>query len=148
MARFEGFELPDDLYYHPEDHLWARVEDGRVRVGLDDLAQRSAGQVRHVRLKPPGRKIAAGRSFGTIEAGKYVGPLRAPVGGTLVEINQQVMGQPDLINADPYGEGWLVVIEAEDLDADLAGLVHGPDVQTWLEEAVRDYRRRGLLKEL
>jgi glycine cleavage system H protein len=147
MASFEGFELPDDLYYHPEDHLWARVEDGQVRVGLDDLAQRSAGQVRHVRLKPPGRKIAAGRSFGTIEAGKYVGPLRAPVGGTLVEINQRVMGQPDLINADPYGEGWLVVIEAEDLEADLTGLVHGPDVQTWLEESVRDYRRRGLLKE-
>ncbi len=147
MASFEGFELPDDLYYHPEDHLWARVEDGRVRVGLDDLAQRSAGKVRHVRLKPPGRKIAAGRSFGTIEAGKYVGLLRAPVGGSLVETNQAVMGQPELINSDPYGQGWLVVIEADDLDADLAGLVHGPDVQPWLEESVRDYRRRGLLKE-
>lgn len=147
MATFEDFDLPDELHYHPEDHLWVRVEGAQVRVGLDDLAQRSAERVRHVRLKPPGRRVSAGGSFGTIEAGKYVGPLRAPVGGILVEVNQQVLQQPGLINSDPYGQGWLVVIAPDDLEAGLAGLVHGPAVQAWLEESVREYRQRGLLKE-
>jgi glycine cleavage system H protein len=147
VATFEGFHLPDELYYHPQDHLWVRVEGDRVRVGLDALAQTSAGRIRHVRLKPPGRKVAVGRTFGTLEAGKYVGPLRAPVGGTLAEINENVMRQPGLVNSDPYGEGWLVVIEPDDLESALEDLVHGADVQAWLEESVRDYRQRGLLKE-
>lgn len=147
MAMYEGFNLPDELYYHPEDHLWVRVEGEQVRVGLDELAQRSAERVRHVRLKPPGRKIQAGKSFGTLEAGKYVGPLRAPVGGTVVEINEQVMQQPILVNSDPYGQGWLVVIQPDDLETALIDLVHGPAVQAWLEESVRTYLDRGLLKE-
>lgn len=147
VATFEDFHLPDELYYHPEDHLWVRVEGEQVRVGLDELAQRSAERVRHVRLKPPGRKVAAGRSFGTIEAGKYVGPLRAPVSGTLAEINPRVMQQPALVNSDPYGEGWLVVIQPDDWETALTGLVHGPAVQAWLEDSVREYRQRGLLGE-
>ncbi|MFQ5857754.1 MAG: glycine cleavage system protein H [Anaerolineae bacterium] len=147
MAIFEGFHLPDELYYHPENHLWVRVEADQIRVGLDELAQMSAERLRHVRLKPPGRSVAAGRPFGTVEAGKYVGPLRAPVGGTLVEINEKVMQQPDLVNSDPYGEGWLVVIEPDDLETALPKLIHGPATQTWLEDSVRDYRQRGLLKE-
>ena len=146
MAQVEGINLPDELYYHPEDHLWVRVEGPRAYVGVDDLAQKSAGKVSAVRLKPAGRPIAQGKPFGTMEAGKYVGPLKAPVAGLVAEVNAEPMAHPGLLNSDPYGEGWLIVVEMEDAGRDLAGLVHGPAVQAWLEQTVADWRKRGLLK--
>ena len=146
MAEVEGVQLPDDLYYHPEDHVWVRLEGKQARIGLDALAQRSAGTVSAVRLKPAGRPIAVGKPFGTMEAGKYVGPLKAPIAGQVVEINEQVMSQPGLLNSDPYGPGWLILVEPEEATRDLAVLVHGEAVQPWLERSVADWRRRGLLK--
>ncbi|MGE5619158.1 MAG: glycine cleavage system protein H [Sphingomonadaceae bacterium] len=146
MAQAEGIVLPDDLYYHPEDHLWVRLEGDRARVGLDALAQRSAGTVGAVRLKPPGRPVAAGKPFGTMEAGKYVGPLKAPISGRVVEVNEEVMSRPSLLNSDPYDRGWLIVLEPEDAPRDLAALVHGEGVHPWLERSIDDWRRRGLLK--
>ncbi len=146
MAQFEGVYLPDDLYYQPEDHIWVRVEGPLARVGLDALAQRSAGAVSAVRLKPAGRPAAVGRPFGTMEAGKYVGPLKAPIAGQVIEVNEQVMYRPSLLNTDPYGDGWLVLVEPEDAPRDLGNLVHGSGVQPWLERTVGDWRQRGLLK--
>ena len=146
MAQAEGVVLPDELYYHPEDHLWVRLEGKQARVGLDALAQRSAGRVGAVRLKPAGRPIAFGRPFGTMEAGKYVGPLKAPIAGLVVEINEEVMSEPGLLNSDPYGRGWLILVEPEDVARDLAALVHGDAVQGWLERTIAEWRRRGLLK--
>ncbi len=148
MARADGIELPGDLYYARRDHFWARLEDGKVRVGLDMLGQESAGPVKHIQLKPVGTAVAKNRMFGTIEAGKYVGALRAPVAGALVEVNEQVVQTPGLVNKDPYGEGWFVVIEPSSLEADLKDLVHGEEeVQAWLEQEIKDYRQKGLLKE-
>lgn len=148
MAHANGFELPGDLHYDRKDHLWVRLEGAdRVRIGLDMLAQKSAGQVRYVKLKPAGAQVARKRIFGTIEAGKYIGPLRAPVEGTLVETNAQVVEDPSLVNRDPYGDGWFVVLEPTHLDEDLKELVHGEEeVQAWLEEELANYRRKGLLK--
>ncbi len=147
MTQIEGIHVPDELYYQPEDHLWLRVEGTqRARVGLDDLAQRSAGKVTAVRLKPAGRPIPKGKPFGTMEAGKYVGPLKAPVTGMVVEINAEVMNQPGLLNSDPYGRGWLILIEVEDTARDVAELVHGEAVTAWLAQTIADWRKRGLLK--
>lgn len=146
MANVEGISLPDDLYYQPDDHLWVRLEGTRARVGVDDMAQRSAGTISALRLKPAGRPIAKGKPFGTMEAGKYVGPLKAPLAGLVVEINAEVMNRPALLNTDPYGEGWLLLIEPEDAARDLATLIHGDAVQPWLAQSVADWRKRGLLK--
>jgi len=146
MAQFEGINLPDELYYVPDDHLWVRLEETRARVGLDDQAQRSAGAVNAVRLKPAGRPIAKGKPFGTMEAGKYVGPLKAPIAGQVIEINSEVMSRPGLLNSDPYGQGWLILIEPENSARDLADLVYGNAIQAWLEKSVADWRKRGLLK--
>jgi glycine cleavage system H protein len=112
------------------------------------LGQKSAGPVRHIQLKRAGTTVAKKRAFGTIEAGKYIGPLRAPVGGTLVESNEQVIQNPSLVNQDPYGQGWFVVIEPVSLEEDLKDLVHGEEaVQAWLEQELEDYRKKGLIKE-
>lgn len=147
MAQVEGINLPDEFYYQPDDHLWVRMEGTQASVGLDDLAQKSAGAVSAVRLKPPGRSIAKGRPFGTMEAGKYVGPLRAPISGQVIEINPDVMSQPGLLNSDPYGKGWLIIIEPENAERDLPDLVHGDAIYAWLEETITDWRKRGLLKD-
>lgn len=147
MAQIANFHIPDDLYYHPVDLLWLRQEGDEVRVGLNQMSQASAGQIKHVRLMPPGRARRQGQNFGTMEAGKYVGPLRMPVSGKVVEINEAVLRDPGLINRDPYGEGWLVMVEPSDLAAELTGLVHGEAIQPWLEETYRQYQAKGLLAE-
>lgn len=146
MAEIEGIVLPDDLYYQSEDHLWLRVEGNQARIGVDDVAQRSAGKIGALRLKPAGRPIAVGKPFGTMEAGKYVGPLKAPVAGQVVEVNADVMRQPTLLHSDPYGSGWLVIIDMENAVRDLAALVHGAALVPWLRQSIADWRQRGLLK--
>ncbi|MDO8689534.1 MAG: glycine cleavage system protein H [Dehalococcoidia bacterium] len=145
MAKAEEFYLPDDLYYDRKDHLWARVEDGKVRVGLDQFGQKSAGTVAYIKLLPAGRPVTKGRAFGSLEAGKYIGPLKAPVNGKLLEVNQAVIENPKLVNTDPYGEGWFAVIEPSNLEPDLTDLAQGADqVQAWLEAEIQDYREKGL----
>ncbi len=148
MVRANGYELPGEYYYDRKEHLWARIEDGRMRIGLDMLAQKSAGGVKHIRFKAVGAVVAKKRVFGSIEAGKYVGPLRAPVGGTILEVNLKAVENPGIINEDPYGEGWFVVLDPSDLKGELAELVHGDDeVLAWLEREIADYREKGLLRE-
>jgi glycine cleavage system H protein len=145
MATLDSYTLPDDLYYQKDDHLWVRVEGDLVRIGVDDIAQASSQVITALRIKPPGRLIGALRPFGTMEAGKYVGPLRLPVSGTVVEVNDEIMDNPGLLNSDPYGKGWIVLVNPDNLAADLANLAHGAGLQPWLESSVTDWRERGLL---
>lgn len=148
MARFEDVFLPDELFYDRKDHLWARIEGGKVRVGLDQFGQKAAGTVAYVKLLPAGRSVNKGRSFGSLEAGKYIGPLRAPVSGKIIETNQEVIDDPHLVNTDPYGSGWFVVIEPGSLEKDLKDLAQGaPGIQSWLEQEYKDYTEKGLFAE-
>lgn len=147
MAQVKEFFLPDELYYDRREHIWARVEDGGARVGLDSFGACSAGTVAYIKLLPPGRQVQKGRPFGSMEAGKYVGPLRAPVSGTIVETNQEVLDNPKLVNVDHYEKGWFVLMAPANLDEDLADRVHGEGVQPWLEDEVRDYEETGKLKK-
>jgi glycine cleavage system H protein len=147
MAQFKEFNLPDDLYYDRKGHIWARLEDNGVRAGLDAFGVCAAGTVAYVKLSPVGRRVEKGRAFGSMEAGKYVGPLKAPVGGTIAAVNQQVLSNPSLLNVDHYEQGWLVVISPSNQAEDVADLVHGPHVQSWLEAEVTEYEQKGILKK-
>src|SRR3989304_6032465 len=147
MAQVKEFFLPDELYYDRKEHIWARLEDGGVRVGLDSFGAWAAGTVAYIKLLPPGRQGPKGGPFGPMEAGKYAGPLKAPVSGTIVEVNQEVLDNPRLVNVDHYDRGWLVVMAPANLAEDLADLAHGEAVQPWLEEEVRDYEETGKLKK-
>jgi len=140
------FKMSEDLYYHPETHLWAKVEETLVRVGLDDMAQYSARAIVNIRLKPPGRLIPKDRPFGTMEAGKYVGPLNLPVAGKVIEINEEVINNPKLANSDPYKDGWLALVEPENLARDLPTLIHGEAVREWVAKTVADWTARGIIK--
>jgi glycine cleavage system H protein len=106
----DRFEFPEGLYYS-RDHLWAKREDGTVRVGATDMAQQAAGSLLFVRVMPKGRQVESGKPLGTVETGKWVGPLKSSLSGTIVEVNEALKTQPKLLNQDPYGNGWLAVLQ-------------------------------------
>ncbi|CAA7602863.1 Glycine cleavage system H-protein, subgroup [Acididesulfobacillus acetoxydans] len=105
---------PVELKYS-KDHDWAKVEGKVVTLGITDHAQESLGDVVFVELPAVGDKIAAGESYGTVESVKAVSDIVAAVSGTVVAVNEGVVDAPDTLNNDPYGEGWLVRVEADDL---------------------------------
>lgn len=131
-----GCLLPEDLYYWPEKHVWARPEpDGLVVVGMTDVAQSLAGKIIVVNLRSLGKTLARGKSAGTLESGKWVGSIPTPVAGEVLAVNEAVTASPTTINADPYGDGWLIRVKPADWEADARELLHGP-------EGVRIYRER------
>jgi glycine cleavage system H protein len=103
-------ELPDDRRYTKE-HEWARDEGGRVTVGITDYAQDQLGDVVFVGLPEPGTEVTEGQPLGEVESTKSVSDVYSPVSGKVVDKNAAVETNPELINSDPYGEGWLVIIE-------------------------------------
>lgn len=105
--------IPDDLLY-TQEHEWVRVEDGEAVVGITDYAQSELGDVVYVELPEVGTKTKQMEPFGTIEAVKAVSDLYAPVSGKVIEVNEALADQPDLVNKDPYGEGWMIRIQMED----------------------------------
>ncbi|HEX2851028.1 MAG TPA: glycine cleavage system protein GcvH [Acidimicrobiales bacterium] len=105
--------VPDDLRY-TSDHEWARVEGGRVRIGITDYAQDALGDVVFVQLPEPGVRVEAGASFSEVESTKSVSDIYAPVAGVVVEVNSDLADAPQKLNEDPYGEGWICVIEVAD----------------------------------
>ena len=105
--------VPDDLRY-TSDHEWARLEDGRVRIGITDYAQDALGDVVYVQLPEPGSNVDAGASFSEVESTKSVSDIYAPLAGTVTEVNTELADAPQRLNEDPYGEGWICVIEPAD----------------------------------
>ncbi len=105
---------PDDLRY-TENHEWARVEGDRVRMGISDYAQDALGDIVYVDVPKVGTRVGQGDAFAEVESTKSVSDVYAPVSGTVVEANPALDATPELVNRDPYGEGWFVIIEADDL---------------------------------
>jgi glycine cleavage system H protein len=105
--------VPDDRRY-TEDHEWAKLEDGRVRVGITDYAQDALGDVVFVQLPERGARVEAGASFSEVESTKSVSDIYAPVAGTIVEVNVDLADAPQRVNEDPYGDGWICVIDPAD----------------------------------
>ena len=106
--------IPEDLKYTAE-HEWVRTaDDGRVRVGITDYAQDALGDVVFVQLPAPGTRVEAGGSFSEVESTKSVSDIYAPVAGTVVVANDELADAPQRLNEDPYGEGWICLIEPDD----------------------------------
>jgi glycine cleavage system H protein len=101
---------PADLKYTRE-HEWARLEDNRATVGITDYAQESLGDIVYIDIPSVGTAVAAGERFGEVESTKSVSDLYSPVSGTIVDRNADLDKNPEIINSDPYGRGWLVVVE-------------------------------------
>ena len=124
-------DVPDDLKYTAE-HEWARISGSTVRIGITDFAQESLGDVVYVSLPEVGTLISKGEPFGEVESTKSVSELFGPVDGTVTARNDTLDGQPEVINSDPYGAGWIIDVEVADtsqfdalLDAGTYGTLSG-----------------------
>jgi glycine cleavage system H protein len=113
--------VPDGLRY-TSDHEWARLEDGKVRIGITDYAQDALGDVVFVQLPEQGATVEGSAVFSEVESTKSVSDIYAPVAGVVVEVNTELADAPQRVNEDPYGEGWICVIDPRDAD-ELAGLL-------------------------
>ena len=124
--------VPEDLRY-TADHEWARLEGNRVRVGITDYAQDALGDVVYVQLPEPGASITGGDSFSEVESTKSVSDIYAPVAGVVVEVNGELSDAPQRVNEDPYGEGWIAVIEIRE-PSDYEGLLDAAAYRKLIEE--------------
>ena len=129
-------EIPPDLTYTAEHEWVQRVGDDTVRVGITDFAQSSLGDVVFVQLPDVGTDVTAGESFGEVESTKSVSDLYAPITAKVVAVNGDLEGDPQLVNSDPYGAGWLVELQAdsEALGDELGGLLTADAYQALVTE--------------
>ena len=138
MAEFEGYNMPDDLYYHNDD-TWTKIEGDQVRIGMTDFFQQAAGDIVYVDLPFEGDEIAQGEPFGKAQSAKWIGKLISPLSGTIDEVNYDLDSDSTIINKDPYGDAWVMLLTPSDLDTEKEGLVHGA-------EAVTDFIKRQIEK--
>lgn len=129
MATVRGCNLPDDLLYDVQSHIWFReLDDGNVKVGMTAVATAMAGRLVAFTPKGVGKDVKAGKSCATVESGKWVGPAKVAAGGTVVEINETLVATPSIANEDPYGRGWLLVLKPENWAQVKPTLVAGTQV--------------------
>ena len=134
----QGYNMPEDLYYE-ENHLWVREEGDLLVLGMDDFAQRMAGDIVYVQLPEEGKKLKKGKKFAKLESGKWLGKAFAPVNGELVEVNEELEINPGLINEDCYGEGWMYKVKPDD-KAELESLIKGADaLEKWIAADLEKY---------
>jgi glycine cleavage system H protein len=123
--------IPDDVRYS-KDHEWIRVEGGHVRIGITDYAQDALGDVVFVDLPEVGAAVEAAAAISEVESTKSVSDIYAPVSGTVTEVNADLADAPERLNEDPYGEGWICVIELSD-PAQLDTLLSADDYRALVE---------------
>ena len=123
---------PEDVRYTPE-HEWARLENGLVTVGITSYATEQLGDVVFVELPAIGKKFDASKPFGVVEAVKTVSDLYSPVSGEVVAVNDELAGNPALVNQEPYGEGWMIRLKPRDA-AEFNTLLSSQDYEKLLEE--------------
>jgi glycine cleavage system H protein len=137
-----GFELPEVLRYHP-GHSWALSESPNlVRVGIDDFASKLTGKMESITLPARGQWIRQGQKMCTVHRDGRTADIVSPIEGTVSEINDAVVSDPKLVLCDPYGEGWLLTVQAPDAKTSFRNLLNGTLARHWMEEAASRLRLR------
>jgi glycine cleavage system H protein len=124
-------KIPAELKY-TEDHEWVRVEGDTATVGITDFAQGELGDVVFVEIETEGEELEKGETFGTVEAVKTVSDLFMPVGGEVAEVNEALVDEPEIVNKDPYGKGWMIKIKVKD-SSELDDLLSADDYKKMVE---------------
>lgn len=123
---------PENLKYHKE-HTWVRVSGKRATVGITDHAQEALGDIVYIDLPEVDSTVEANSEFAEIESTKATSSVIAPVSGTIIEVNEDLAESPEMINEDPYGKGWIAVIEMDD-ESELDELMDASEYENYLEE--------------
>jgi glycine cleavage system H protein len=122
MVNINGTEVREGLYYSKEFE-WAKVEGDKVRVGITDYAQKQLREIVYAELPSVGTNITQNTPYGTVESVKAVSDLIAPISGEILEVNAEVQSKPELLNEDPYGKAWLLVLKPSNLQMELVKLM-------------------------
>jgi glycine cleavage system H protein len=140
MAEVEGYNLPDELYYH-EEHMWVKKEGDLVRVGINDFSQKLAGELSFIELPDEGTEVGANEVIGSYETGKWMGKIYAPISGEVAEKNSELEDDPTLINSDPYGKGWIYTMKPAN-PSEIDGLMKGEAAATWLKTEIEKHGKK------
>jgi glycine cleavage system H protein len=134
--KVDDFDVPDGLHYTKE-HEWMMVENGLCRVGVTDYAQKSLHEVVYVDLPQLGKILSQNAAFGTVESVKAVSELYSPVSGDIAERNEKLVQSPELVNQDPYGAGWIVIVKPSHLQEDMRALLSAESYAAFLKEVTK-----------
>jgi glycine cleavage system H protein len=124
--------IPEELKYS-SDHEWIRLEGDTAPVGITDFAQSELGDIVYVEIETEGEELAKGDTFGTVEAVKTVSDMFMPVSGKIIEVNPDLEGEPELVNSDPYGKGWMIKISVKDT-SDIDGALSAEDYKDLIRQ--------------
>jgi len=142
MPKIDQYWLSSELYYTTE-HTWARIEEkGVVRVGVDDFASKTAGEILHVEMRGAGEEVEYMKPFGEIESSKWIGELYSPFTGKIIALNKEIVEKPQLINEDPYGAGWLIEIKPMKMNEEIPKLLHGETAVEWLKKEIQARKKK------
>ncbi len=137
MVKVDNYELVEGLYYSKE-YFWVRIENGKARMGITDYAQKQLREIVFIELPNPGENLIQNQPFGTVESVKAVSDLIAPLSGTIEQINEEAKNRPELLNEDPYGQGWLLIISPTNLDKELKELMDFEKAVKWHKEIIKE----------
>ena len=139
MTKVRGCDIPDYLYYHVEHNVWLSFDKRlhtiptEVIIGMTSYACSLSGEIIALTTKKVGKSLNKNQSCATVESGKWVGPVKVPLSGDILAVNQAAIDDPSLINNDPYGDGWIAKIQATDWATDVGDLLTGDTVLLALE---------------
>ncbi|MBY9000775.1 MAG: glycine cleavage system protein H [Candidatus Heimdallarchaeota archaeon] len=122
MINIEQYIFPDNLMYMTGEpgHIWImKISETIVKIGADDYVSKRAGVIEYVRTMKVGKKVKKNQVIGTYESGKWIGQIKSPFEGVIVEKNEKLKAQPDLLNSDPYGEGWIVSLKIQNYETEI-----------------------------
>jgi len=140
--QIDVYNFPDELYYE-KNHFWAKVDDdGNVILGATDFFQKLAGEIVYIELPMKGAKVTQSQSFSSLESGKWVGKIFAPVSGEIIDANSELEDSPELINQSCYEDGWIAKIKPSNLDAELSNLYKtGPEFESFIKDESQKYKK-------
>ncbi len=148
MIKIDKYDVDTGIYYDPKEHFWIKISDNHARIGMSPLIQETSGTFVAIQMNSPEMQLNKGDSFGTIEAEKHVGPLKIPLTGKIININDHVVENPRLINYDPYGDGWLIEIELTNFDAEVPELIYGEqNIIEWFESELKKFDDKGWIAQ-
>ena len=130
MVKVDNYEVPEGLYYS-KDFEWIKIERDKVRMGITDYAQKQLREIVYAELPDAGTEVQQNEPYGTLESVKAVSDLVAAISGTIEEVNSEVQSKPEILNEDPYVQGWLLVVKPVNLQAELANLMDFDKAVEW-----------------
>jgi glycine cleavage system H protein len=142
LVNIEGYDLPDNLYYH-KDHAWVKIESNEnVTVGMNDFYQKSAGDTTYIDLPFEGDEVKQDETCGKIQSAKWVGKFVSPLSGEIIKVNEQLEDDCTLINKSPYDKGWIMKLKPSNLTEEFKNLYYKDKVGPWLKKEISDAEKK------